>query len=64
MSKNVHPNMVMVHLQNLIETPLYKNLNVSIHHQWTILFALHMNSKSQIPTYNNAPFDNFDFNNG
>jgi hypothetical protein len=33
MSGNVCPNMVMVALWNLIETPLYKYLNVSIHHQ-------------------------------
>jgi hypothetical protein len=32
MSKNVHPNM-MVFLRDLIETPLYKDLNVTIHHQ-------------------------------
>jgi hypothetical protein len=43
MSKNVCPNMVMVVLQDLIETPLYKDLNVTIHHQWESLFALHMN---------------------
>jgi hypothetical protein len=31
MSKNVHPNMVIVALWDLIETPLYKDLNVTIH---------------------------------
>jgi len=31
-SGNVHPNMVMVVLQDLIETSLYKDLNVTIHH--------------------------------
>ncbi len=45
MLENVCPNMVMVTLQNLIETPLYKNLNITIHHQWTSFFDLHMNSK-------------------
>jgi hypothetical protein len=44
MSKNVHPNMVMVALQDLIETSLYKDLNVTIHHQCASLFTLHMNS--------------------
>jgi hypothetical protein len=34
------------------KTLLYKYLNVTIHHQWASLFALH--SESQIPTYNNA----------
>jgi hypothetical protein len=55
--------MVMVILRNLIETPLCKVLNVIIHHQWASFFALYMNSKSQIPIYNNVSFDNFDFNN-
>ncbi len=63
MLRNVCPDMVMVTLQDLIETPLYKYLNVSIHHQWASLFALHMNLEFQIPTYNNALFDNFDSNN-
>jgi len=52
--------MVMVVLQDLIETSLYKDLNVSIHHQWASLFALDMNLKSQISLYNNA-FNNFNF---
>jgi len=60
---NVHPNMVMVALRNLIESPLYKNLNVFIHHQWVSLFVLHMNLKFKIYTYNNASFDNSNFNN-
>jgi hypothetical protein len=59
MSRNVHPNMVMVTLWNLIETPLYKDMNVTIHH----LFALHMNLKSKCFTYNNARYDNSDFDN-
>jgi molybdopterin biosynthesis enzyme len=63
MSRDVHPNMVMVALQNLIETPLYKDLNVTIHHQWASIFALHVNSKFQIPTYDNSSFDNLDFDN-
>ncbi len=32
MLENVCPNMVMVTLRDLIETPLYKDLNVTIHH--------------------------------
>jgi hypothetical protein len=63
MSSNVRPNMVMNALQYLNETSLYKDLNVTIHHQWASLFALHMNFEFQIPTYNNASFDNFDFKN-
>ncbi len=55
--------MVMITLRNLIQTPLYKDLNVSIHHQWASLFALHMNSKFQILIYNNGSFENFDSKN-
>ncbi len=55
--------MVMVVLQYLIETPLYKDLNVSIHHQWASLLTLHMNSNFQIPTYNNALYDNSNYDN-
>ncbi len=63
MSGNVHPDMVMVALWYLIETQLYKNLNVNIHHQWASLFALHMNLEFQIPTYYNASFNNSNFDN-
>ncbi len=63
MSKNVLPNMVMVILQDLNKTPLYKYLNFTIHHQWAILFTLHVNSNFQIPNYINASSDNNDFNN-
>jgi hypothetical protein len=38
-------------------------LNVIIHHQWTGLFALHMNSQFQIPIYNNASSNNYNSNN-
>jgi hypothetical protein len=38
-------------------------LNVIIHNQCVSLFDLHMNSNFQIPTYNNASFDNYDSNN-
>ncbi len=55
--------MMMVVLQDLLETPLYKDLNVNIYHQWASLFALHMNLKSQIPIYNNASSHNFNFDN-
>ncbi len=58
MLENVCSNMVMVVLQGLIETPLYKDLNVAIHHQWASLFILHVNLEFQIPTYNNASSNN------
>jgi len=47
----------------LIEIPLYKKLNITIHHQWASLFDLHMNSKSHFPIYNNASFNNSSYNN-
>ncbi len=47
----------------LIETPLYKDLNVTIHHQWASLFTWHMNLESQIPICNNASFNNSNSNN-
>jgi hypothetical protein len=53
--------MVMVDLRYLIETPLYKDLHVNIHHQWASLFVLHMNLEFEIPTYNNVSFNNFDY---
>jgi hypothetical protein len=62
-SKNVCSNMMMVALWDLIEKPLYKDLNVNIHHQWANLFTLHINSKSQIPIYNNGSSDNFNSDN-
>ncbi len=46
MSKNVPSNMMIITLRDLIETPLYKDLNVTIHHQWAIFFTLHMHLKS------------------
>jgi hypothetical protein len=36
-------------------------LNITIHYQWANLFALHMHLEFQIPTYNNASFDNWIF---
>jgi hypothetical protein len=31
--------MMMVVLRDLVETLLYKNLNLTIHHQWASLFT-------------------------
>jgi hypothetical protein len=53
----------MLVLWDLIETPLYKYLNVIIHHQQVSLFALHMNLEFQIFIYNNASFNNFNSKN-
>ncbi len=48
--------MVMIVLQNLIKTTLYKDLNITIHHQSEHLFTLHMDSKSQILNFNDPSF--------
>jgi hypothetical protein len=63
MLKNVRPNMVINVLWNLIETPLYKNLNDIIHHQWASLFILHMDSKFQFLNSSDASSDNSDSDN-
>ncbi len=38
---NVCLNLVMLALKDLISTPLYSNLNVTIHIQWNNLFSTH-----------------------
>jgi hypothetical protein len=55
--------MVMFALQDLIKMPLYKNLNVTIHHQWESLFTLHINSKFETHICDNSSSNNFDFDN-
>jgi hypothetical protein len=62
MLRNIRSNMVMIVLQDLIETPLYKYLNVTIHHQWANLFTLHMDSKSQILNFSDASSHNSNSN--
>jgi len=46
----------MIVWQDLIEKPLYKDLNVTIHHQWISLFTLHMDLESQILNFIDASF--------
>jgi hypothetical protein len=55
--------MIMVILWNFIETPLYKNLNLTIHHQWASLFDFAYEFKISNSYYNNASFNNYDSNN-
>jgi hypothetical protein len=38
---NVCLNLVMLALKDLISTPSYSNLNVTIHTQWNNLFSMH-----------------------
>jgi hypothetical protein len=47
--------------QDLIKMPLYKNLNVTIHHQWESLFNLHINSNFQTHICDNLSSNNFYF---
>jgi hypothetical protein len=55
---HVCPNMVMFVLQDLIK--LYKNLNVTIHHQWE---SLYINPNFQTHICDNSSSNNFDFDN-
>jgi hypothetical protein len=48
---------------NLTKTPLYKYLNVTIHHQWASLFTLYIDSKFKIFNFSDASYDNFNSNN-
>ncbi len=61
-SKTFPSNMMIINLRNLIKTPLYKDLNVIIHHQWANLFTLHMDLESQIFYFSDALSNNFDSN--
>jgi hypothetical protein len=47
MSDNVRPNMIMLALKDLLNTPLYKELDVKIHHAWDSLFRIHVNIKTE-----------------
>ena len=64
MSRNIQPNMTMIALKDLINTPLYKECNVSIRPQWNSLFALHMQSSSNLDVHinieDNPNEDNFE----
>jgi hypothetical protein len=51
----------MITLQDLIETLLYKHLNVTIHHQWTIFFSLNINLNFETQNHDNSSFDNSNF---
>jgi hypothetical protein len=62
---NVHLNLVMLALKDLISTPLYSNLNVTIHTQWTNLFFMHTTLYNQtngqnISSSNDSNFENED----
>jgi hypothetical protein len=48
MSGNIRSNITMMPLKDLIKTPLCKECNIFIHPQWNSLFALHMQSNSNV----------------
>ena len=47
MSGNVRPNMIMLTLKDLLSTPLFKELDVKIHHAWDCLFRIHVTIKTE-----------------
>jgi hypothetical protein len=53
MSRNVHPSLIMLALKDLISTPLYSNLNVTINLQWNNLFSMHTTLFNQTNDQNN-----------
>ena len=64
MSGNIRPNITMIALKDLINTPLYKECNVLIRPQWISLFALHMQSSSNLDvSTSNALEDNLNIDN-
>ena len=64
MSRNIRPNMTMIALKDLINILLYKECNISIHSHWNSLFALHMQSSSNLDVHinieDNSNEDNFE----
>jgi hypothetical protein len=40
LTSNVHPNLIMTILQDLLNTALYKDFNISLHPQWLDMFTL------------------------
>jgi hypothetical protein len=64
MSGNIRPNITMIALKDLMTTPLYKECNVVIRPQWNSLFALHMQSSSNLDINmdieDNSNVDNFE----
>jgi hypothetical protein len=63
MSRNVHPNLVMLAQKDLILSPLYSNLNVVMDLQWNNLFSMHTTLSNQTNDQNISSFDDFDFEN-
>jgi hypothetical protein len=60
---NVHSNLVMLALKDLILTPLYSNINVTIHPQWNNLFSMQTTLFNQIYDQNISSSIDFDSEN-
>ncbi len=63
MSGNVRPNLIMLSLKHLISTPLYSNLNVTIHPQWNNLFSMQTTLSNQTNDQNISSYNVFDSEN-
>jgi len=63
MSGNVRLNLVMLTLKDLISTPLYSNLNVTIQPQWNSLFPMQTTLSNQTNDQNISSSNDFDFEN-
>ncbi len=63
MSRNVCPTLVMLAQKDLISTPLYSNLNVTMDLQWNNLFSMHTTLFNQTNDQNISSFDDSDFEN-
>ncbi len=63
MFKNLRRNLVMLALKDLISTPLYSNVNVTINLQWNSLFFMHTTLYNQTNDQNISSFDDYDSKN-
>jgi hypothetical protein len=61
MSRNVHHNLVMLVIKDLISTPLYSNLIVTIHLQWNNLFPMQTTLFNQTNDQNISSSNDFLF---
>jgi hypothetical protein len=60
---NVRLNLVILTLKDLISTPLYSNLNVTIHHRGNNLFSMQTTLSNQTNDQIISSSNDFDFEN-
>jgi hypothetical protein len=63
MSRNICFNLVILALKDLISTPLYSNLNVTMDPQWNNSFSMYTNLSNQRNDQNISLFDDFNSEN-